>query len=160
MSFTFISRLGLGRNGTKSVNELIDALVAALNTQITDGTTASLTDLSVTTDKLAALAVTAAKLGASSVTTAKINAGAVTGAKLDADATTSWFVTGADATSAAQDLAAVGSVAGLRIVEAINWTDGTVLTKSLFTAGTDKFVLASSNLAAKKILIRTLPAAS
>lgn len=104
----------------------------------------------VDTDDLAAAAVTAAKLGAA----------AVTGPKLHADVLTPWVVTGADATSAAQDLDAVGAVAGLRIVSVINLTTPGVVDKATITAGVDKFVQASGNLDAAALLIFTLPAAA
>ena len=170
MSFTFPTRLERGYNGSPSINELLDALIAALNSQITDGTTVSLEDGIVTTAKLddaavteaklAALAVTAGKIAALAVTTAKLAAAAVTGAKLDADAVTAWSVTGDDASGGAVDLAAVGAIEGLRIVEVINHTDGTIVDKSTITAGVDKFVQASGDLSAKTLIIRTLPASA
>jgi hypothetical protein len=94
------------------------------------------------------------------VTAAKLAGAAVTGAKLHADAITPWLVTGADASVTAQDLTATGAVASLRILMAFDHTDGALLDKSIFTAGTDKFVQASGNYASDKILILTVPASA
>lgn len=109
-----------------------------------------LADGEVDADLLAAGAVVAAKLGAA----------AVTGAKTHADNLTPWVVTGADASGGAQDLAASGAVAGLRIAAVIDLTTPAVVTKSTITAGADKFVQATGNLANKKLLVLTLPAAA
>lgn len=94
------------------------------------------------------------------VTAAKLGGAAVTGSKLHADAITPWLVTGADASVTAQDLTAAGATAGLRILLAFDHTDGGVLDKSIFTPGADKFVQASGNYAADKILILTVPASA
>lgn len=152
MAFSFTTRLDKGKNDTGSINGLLDSLVSAIASALTTG--------AIATAQIADLAITTAKLAAGAVTTAKIGAAAVTGIKLDADSVTVWAVTGADASGGAQDLAANGAVVGLRIVEVINHTDGTVVDKSTITAGVDKFVLASGNLATKKLFIRTLPASA
>ena len=139
MAFTFTPRLDRGKNGSGSINLLLTALVSAIADYL---------------DNI----VDAANLTDGIITTAKLDGGAVTGAKLDANAYAVWAVTGADASESAQDLAAVGVVATLRILEVVNHTDGTVVDKSTITAGTDKFVLASGNLAAKQLIIRTIAA--
>ncbi|MEN6637082.1 MAG: hypothetical protein ABFC56_14610 [Clostridiaceae bacterium] len=159
MAFSFTPRLERGKNGSGSINQLLTSLIAAISAYLEDIVDpAHLTDGIITTAKLADEAVETAKLDDGAVTTAKLDGGSVTGAKLDASAYSVWAVTGADASAAAQDLAAVGVVATLRILEVINHTDGTIVDKSTITSDVDKFVLASGNLAEKKLIIRTLPA--
>jgi hypothetical protein len=138
-----------------AANELIEAILIR-----PVSVPASIDDASVTAAKLAADAVTTAKILDANVTAAKLAGAAATGPKIHAGAITPFAVTGADASGGAQDLAAVGAVAGLRIMFVLDQTDGTVLDKSLFTAATDKFVLASGNYAADVILIFTLPASA
>jgi len=137
-----------------------DASVTAAKLAADAVTTAKILDANVTAAKLAADAVTTAKILDANVTAAKLAGAAATGPKIHAGAITPFAVTGADASGGAQDLAAVGAVAGLRIMFVLDQTDGTVLDKSLFTAATDKFVLASGNYAADVILIFTLPASA
>lgn len=92
------------------------------------------------------------------ITSEMLASAAVTGAKIHADAVTSWVVTGKDATGGAQDLAASGAVAGLRILSVVNLTTPATVSKSTLTAATDKFVQASGDLDNQKLLILTLPA--
>lgn len=94
----------------------------------------------------------------SAITSEMLASAAVTGSKIHADALTSWIVDGEDATGGAEDLAAVGAVAGLRIVSVIDLTTPAVVNKATISAGVDKFVQSSGNLDAKKLLIQTLPA--
>jgi hypothetical protein len=94
------------------------------------------------------------------VATGMLAAAAVTGPKIDEDSITSWVVSGADASSAAQDLTASGAVATLRIVSVINLTTPAVVDKSTITPGAGKFVQASGDLSSQKLLIQTLPASA
>jgi len=161
MAFSFTTRLGRGKNGSGSINQLITSLIAAISAYLEDIVDpAHLTDGIITTAKLADEAVETAKLDDGAVTTAKLDGGSVTGAKIDANAYATWSVTGADASESAQDLPAVGVVATLRILEVINHTDGTIVDKSTITSDVDKFVLASGNLAEKTLIVRTLPASA
>ena len=147
-------------DGAVTTAKLADKAVKTA--KLADGavTTAKLADEAVETAKLADEAVETAKLADGAVTTAKLDGGSVTGAKIDANAYATWSVTGEDASVSAQDLTAAGVVATLRILEVINHTDGTIVDKSTITPDVDKFVLASGNLAAKTLIIRTLPASA
>jgi hypothetical protein len=90
-----------------------------------------------------------------------LNPASITGAELSATGLlTPIYVTGADASSAAQDLTATGITADMRIAFVLDITDSAVLDSSIFTPGADKITQASGNYATDKILVVLLPAAA
>lgn len=125
MAFTFTTRLDKGKNGTNSINGLLDSLVSAIASALTTG--------AIATAQIADLAVTTAKLAAGAVTTAKIDAAAVTGAKLDSGIISMKYSTGVDSTSAATDITITGITAGMRIADVIDVTAKANVDKTWFT---------------------------
>jgi len=103
-----------------------------------------------------------AQVADASVSTGKVAPGAVTGAKLDLTALNTYVAAGVDSTLAAEPIAAVGVVASDRIVSVVDLTTPAALVPANFAAGAGFItqVMAAGNLAAKKLLIQTLPIAS
>ena len=154
MAFSFTERIATGKNGTKSINGLIDSLVSAIAAALTNGViaTAQLADLAVTTAKLAAGAVTTAKIGGAAVTAAKINADAFAGIH---------YVSGVDATSAPVNIVIASALATDRVVCFRNFTDRTDLSNDLLTPYDGGVTLAAgNNLSSKGLLVILLPASA
>lgn len=154
MAFSFTERLATGKNGTKSINRLLDNLVAAITAVLTTG--------AIATAQLADLAITAAKLAAGAVTTEKLGPAAVTGTKISADAFAGiHYVSGADATSAPVNIVLASALATDRVVCVRNFTDRTALDNDVFTPYDGGITIAAgNNLSGKGLLVILLPASA